>query len=116
MIEDSPAIALLLRRRLVMAGHEVEISATGAAALERLAPARLPDLVMSDVMMPGMDGIETAGRIKGFFPDLPVILVTGQELTSENTSDADAVFGKPIDFDRLLETVDRLSGSRPENA
>jgi len=110
VIEDSPAIALLLRRRLAMAGHSVEVSATGSSALERLSPARLPDAVLTDVMMPGMDGLETADMIKGFFPDLPVILVTGQYLGPNLPESVDAAISKPIDFDRLLEAIDQLTG------
>lgn len=108
VVEDSPAIALLLRRRLEMAGHEVTVASCGTDALAWLEQADLPDLVLADVMMPGIDGIETLRRIKSAHPGLPVILVTGQELDAPSRVEADAVIAKPIDFERLLRTVVRL--------
>jgi CheY-like chemotaxis protein len=113
VIEDSPSIALLLRRRLEMAHHEVQVSTTGRQALEMLEHL-LPDVVLADVTMPGMDGIETLRRIKEVNPRLPVILVTGQRLGLETRREADAHFSKPIDFDRLLEKIDELAGPAPE--
>jgi two-component system OmpR family response regulator len=108
VVEDSPAIALLLRRRLEMAGHEVTVAADGRAALIWLEQAGLSDLVLADVMMPRIDGVETLERIKAAHPELPVILVTGQEVDAATREQADAVFAKPIDFDRLLRTVEEL--------
>lgn len=110
VIEDSPSIGLLLRRRLEMAGHVVEVELDGRAALGKLeSAAHLPDLVVSDLSMPGFDGIETIRKIKARNPDLPAILVTAHSLAPEDETGADEVIGKPIDFDRLLETVTRLT-------
>lgn len=109
-IEDSPAIALLLHRRLGMAGHSVDVLPTGDAALDRLGPETLPDVILADVLMPGIDGVETTRWIKRSYPDLPVILVTGQHLDGEVNEIADAIFSKPIDFDGLLEAIERLAG------
>jgi CheY-like chemotaxis protein len=109
VVEDSPTIALLLRRRLEMVGHEVRVAADGRAALARLEQACLLDLVLADVMMPGIDGIETLERIKAVRPELPVVLVTGQEVDAATRERADGVFAKPIDFDRLLRAVEQLA-------
>jgi CheY-like chemotaxis protein len=109
VVEDSPTIALLLRRRLEMVGHEVRVAADGRAALARLEQACLLDLVLADVMMPGIDGIETLERIKAVRPELPVVLVTGQEVDAATRERADAIFPKPIDFDRLLRAVEQLA-------
>ena len=109
VIEDSPAIALLLRRRLEMAGHQVEVAAGGLQALEMLEKPELPQLVLADVMMPGIDGLETLGRIKAKHARLPVILVTGQHLEPAAGRKADAVIAKPIDFDELLRTIEVLA-------
>ena len=110
VIEDSPSIGLLLRRRLEMAGHSVQVEPDGKSALEVLAGADgLPDLVVSDLSMPGIDGIETIRQIKSRHRELPAILVTAHSLAPEQQTGADEVIGKPIDFDRLLKTVARLT-------
>jgi CheY-like chemotaxis protein len=107
--EDSPAIALLLRRRLEMAGHSVEMAPGGDQALEMLEAANLPDLVLADVMMPGRDGLATLEQIRSRHPRLPVILVTGQQLTAEQEAAADAAFTKPIEFEDLIATISELT-------
>jgi len=109
-IEDSPAIALLLRRRLELAGYSVEISPDGLDAIGQLEAGLQPDLVMADVMMPGIDGLETLKRVKALRPGIPVLLVTGQDLHPLEKETADAVFSKPIDFDALLGEIARLCG------
>lgn len=109
VVEDSPAIALLLRRRLEMAGHKIDVVPNGNQALDRLDAVVIPDLVLADVMMPGLDGIETLRRIRERHPELPVILVTGQQLEWEQEQQADAVFAKPIEFDQLLPAIERLA-------
>ena len=108
VIEDSPAIALLLRRRLEMAGHSVAVMPNGNHALGRLDAELLPDLILADVMMPGLDGLETLEQIRSRHPGLPVVLVTGKQLEPAQREKADAVFAKPIEFEPLLETIEKL--------
>jgi CheY-like chemotaxis protein len=105
VIEDSPAIALLLRRRLAMDGHSAEVATNGDQALKRLDGANLPDLLLVDVMMPGRDGLGTLKTIRSRHPGIPAILVTGQKLTSVQEEIADAVFAKPIEFEPLLAKI-----------
>lgn len=92
-----------------MAGHEVDVSPNGAEALDRLQVEETTELVLADVMMPGPDGFETMRRIRELHPGLPVILVTGQQLHPDRQKEADAVFSKPIEFDQLLPTIERLA-------
>lgn len=101
---------MLLRRRLETAGYSVEISGDGLDAIDRLQSGLDPDLILADVMMPGMDGLSTLGRLREIRPDLPVVLVTGRELRPAERTKADAVFSKPIDFDALLSEIARLCG------
>jgi CheY-like chemotaxis protein len=110
VIEDSPAIALLLKRRLEMAGHSVERVANGEMAIRRLEDGSDPHVVLSDVVMPKIDGLETTRRIKQAHPCLPVALVTGRHLRREEAELADAVVAKPIDFDELLAKIECLTG------
>lgn len=113
VVEDSGAIALLLKRRLEAAGHEVAVANSASDALRQLESGPATDLILADVMMPGMDGLEFTSLVRSRLPELPVILVTGQELPPEAARLADAVVGKPIEFDRLLEEVRRLGGNHP---
>lgn len=109
VIEDSPSIALLLKRRLEMAGHSVRVLGNGTDALAALASEGLPDIVLADVTMPGMDGISTLREIKARHVGLKVILVTAQSLEPPAHEEADAVIDKPIDFGRLLSVLERLA-------
>jgi len=112
VVEDSPAIGLLLRRRLEKAGHRVEVVTGATAALERLdgSSGDALEVVLSDVNLPGIGGIELTDRIREGHPELPLILVTAVELEPGDSNRADAVIGKPIDFDLLLGTIERLAG------
>ena len=90
-----------------MVGHEVGVVANGIEALAELDAGR-PDLVLTDVSMPGPDGLETLDRIRDSHGELPVILVTAQDLRPDQRRKADAVFAKPIEFEPLLATINRL--------
>ncbi len=74
VVDDDPTVAEVLTRYLVRAGYEVETAADGAAAL-RLALARLPDLVVLDLMLPGIDGLEVCRRLRAVAP-VPVVMLT----------------------------------------
>jgi two-component system KDP operon response regulator KdpE len=88
IVDDEPAIARLARARLIQDGYAVTTATTGAEALVSIDEDR-PDLVVLDVMMPGMDGFEVLRRIRTSHDtaQLPVILLTAR------TSDADKLLG-----------------------
>lgn len=109
VIEDSPSINLLIQRRMEMRGYVVTSFNNGADAIEHLRSSELPDVVLADVMMPGMDGLDATRRIKAEHPDLPVILVTAQQLTRKEIGEADDTVNKPIDFDALFATIERFA-------
>jgi CheY-like chemotaxis protein len=75
VVDDSPTQALELRMRLVRSGFEAAAVHSGAEALARLAQD-LPDVVLTDLVMPGMDGLELVEQLRGQFPGLPVIVLT----------------------------------------
>src|SRR5688500_14531798 len=78
-VDDTPQNLDLLRRRLSSQGYEVTTAEDGEAALERTAEL-LPDLILLDIMMPRLDGIETVRRLKAnpAHQHIPVILVTAK--------------------------------------
>jgi putative two-component system response regulator len=107
LVDDEPAprsgLEILLRRE----GFEVLATSDGSSALAQCAKFR-PDLVLLDIMMPGLSGIEVCRRIKAA-PETrltPVVLITGLSATSDRiqgiNAGADDFLSKPIDYNELL--------------
>jgi EAL domain-containing protein (putative c-di-GMP-specific phosphodiesterase class I) len=108
VIDDEPLMRKLLARLLTVAGYEVVVSEGGAQAIELLWHSTF-DVVVSDVNMPGVDGIEVLRFVRERDPDLPVILVTACASTDTAIGavqhHATAYMTKPIDSKRLQEEV-----------
>src|SRR4030043_1140027 len=75
LIDDEPVIHDVLGQLLTSEGYEVEISSSGEEALEKF-PSQSFDVILLDLLMPGMDGIEVLRRIKRIDPLVPVIIIT----------------------------------------
>ncbi|MEU8021833.1 MULTISPECIES: response regulator transcription factor [Micromonospora] len=92
VVDDDPTVSDVVRRYLEQDGCEVRLAADGADGLAAIATHR-PDLVVLDLMMPGIDGLEVCRRIRRQLPDLPVIMLTalGEE--------ADRVLGLEVGAD-----------------
>jgi DNA-binding response OmpR family regulator len=75
VVDDEPTIAEVVSRYLVRAGYEVRSVSDGVAALEAVDERR-PDLVVLDLMLPGIDGLEVCRRIRAKGDDVPVIMLT----------------------------------------
>jgi CheY-like chemotaxis protein len=80
LIDDDRAIRTVVRRMLEGARHEVLEASEGEAGMRLLAEHR-PDLVITDLFMPGQDGIVTVRRIRKEFPGVKVIVVSGGDST-----------------------------------
>ncbi|MFH1914306.1 MAG: response regulator [Pseudomonadota bacterium] len=76
LVDDEEGIRTVLSLAIADAGYEVVTAATGAQALELLAAREIP-LIVTDIRMPGMDGLELLKRVKGDWPDSEVIMITG---------------------------------------
>ena len=87
---------------------EAEAASNGKKALERIEMGRF-DLVISDINMPGVNGIELARRIRCNFPSLPIILMSSDPFYQRETEDlkglADQFLSKPFDPDNLLNAL-----------
>ena len=113
VVDDHEDNVELLRARLEARGYQVEAARDGLEALERV-DARPPDLILLDVMMPKLDGIEVVRRIKGNpkLPFIPIIMQTALETTEDKVEGLDAgaddYITKPIDFAELEARVKSL--------
>lgn len=111
VVDDDPAIREFLRGFLDNEGYGVSEAASGAQALERLHQHQ-PDLVILDLVMPGMDGEETLHEIRRHWPALPVIISSGyarEELLTRLAACAPfAVVEKPYRPEMLLNTIRAL--------
>ena len=92
VVDDDPTVSDVVRRYLEQDGCQVRLAADGADGLAAVAAER-PDLVVLDLMMPGIDGLEVCRRLRHRLPDLPVIMLTalGEE--------ADRVLGLEVGAD-----------------
>ena len=118
VVDDEPDVADLFRqrfRREVRQGDYVmHFAMSGEQALERLAGEIQPTLVvvLSDINMPGMDGLTLLDEVKKRFPDLPVMMVTayGDDERRRRASElgASEFLTKPVDFERLKAQLRQL--------
>ncbi len=114
IVEDDESQRLLYGDELAEAGYEVILADNGKAGLEQLDRAK-PDLVILDIVMPVMDGMEALGRIIRKYRDLPIILNTGYPNYKEDFMSwgADAFVVKSADIRELKATVREILG-KPE--
>ncbi len=106
VVDDEPAHRLLLRRTFERAGHEVADAADGAAALRSVADSR-PDLVVTDMMMPVMDGAELIRRLRSE-PATAGIPILAASSHPDLAKGADAVVAKPYAWRHLAVVADAL--------
>jgi two-component system chemotaxis response regulator CheY len=108
VVDDSGLARRLTRKILEELGQEVDEASDGAQALERYVLER-HDLVILDIVMHGMQGLDVLAKFKELNPALPVIIVTAdiQRSTREQAKEqgASAVVNKPINKDQLAEVL-----------
>jgi two-component system response regulator MprA len=111
IVEDEEQIASFLRRGLTYEGYEVETVADGASALAKARDAR-PDLVVLDLMLPGMDGLEVCRRLRTAHSSLPILILTARDSVSDRVQGLDAgsddYMVKPFALAELLARVRAL--------
>jgi CheY-like chemotaxis protein len=111
VVDDDPDVRLIFKLILESAGYHVSEARNGIAALILIRDSP-PDLVVTDMVMPGMDGQELIGRIRADerTARVPILAVSGHPGSLEQASGADAVLNKPIDRPRLLAVASTLIG------
>ena len=117
VIEDEETVLRLVTRILASAGHEFAEASEGKDGL-RMYEASTFVLVITDINMPGMDGLEFIRALRKFAPDVPIIAISGgglmpKELLLDNASllGAFEVISKPFGLAELLGAVDRALGA-----
>ncbi|MEM9495218.1 MAG: response regulator [Pseudomonadota bacterium] len=118
--EDNLDNQEIIKRRLVRAGYEVSIAANGAEAVEFVA-AQSPDLVLMDISMPIMSGIEATEAIRKTESDThtPIIALTAHAMESDEARclavGCDAFATKPIRFAELLALIERILSEKSQS-
>lgn len=116
IVEDEPAISGFVRRGLIFEGYDVTVVTDGREALEAIRDAP-PDLLILDLMLPNIDGIDIARRIRaaengdGDGP-LPILMLTARDSVADRVAGLDAgaddYLVKPFDFEELVARVRAL--------
>jgi ribonuclease P protein subunit RPR2 len=112
LVDDDPGLRELLRTTFEIFDLELDEADSAAMAARRIS-ARKPDVIVLDVLMPGIDGVEYCAKLKHDpqTRDIPVVLLTGSERDDLYGSNADELVRKPFSPLELLGVVERLSGS-----
>jgi DNA-binding NtrC family response regulator len=115
VVDDDPGQRSLLQTFLERNGHHPLVADSGEGALKLLTTAPV-SMMISDVRMPGMTGLETLRRARQLHPKLPVLLVTAyadiRDAVGAMRDGAVNYLSKPIDLDELLRTVEQITGQQ----
>lgn len=117
LVDDEENFATLLSGLLRMDGYEVTVAHDGAEALEKLGLST-PDVIISDVVMPRMDGFEMFQRVKSDqkTASIPFLFITGyqdnQMLEKARKIGAFGILQKPIDIEQIERRLDELGAGR----
>jgi CheY-like chemotaxis protein/phosphoribosyl 1,2-cyclic phosphodiesterase len=117
LVDDDPDVLALLARVLRGAGHSVETSASGVEALKRI-PIERPECVITDIMMPGMDGFELTRELRRRIElaDMKIIVLSAKTYEFDRRRarelGADGYIPKPFTQDTLLQSIEEILSSR----
>ena len=116
VIDDDDVSRTLVKRMLVGEGHQVEEALDGAEGL-RLFGKNPPDLVLTDINMPGLDGHDVIEAIRVLYADVPIIAISGGGATPKDELllkashlGAVEIIMKPFEFRQLVGAVERALG------
>jgi CheY-like chemotaxis protein len=115
LVEDDDDNRELMGEVLESAGYRVLSAASGAEGLKTLAETSV-DVVVTDIGMPGMGGLEMARAAKEIAPSVPVVVVTGwaerEDIARARGREVDAVLVKPVDPEQLTNAVSEIIHAR----
>ena len=112
VVDDERAVRDSLRRALELEGYEIELAEDGVEALAALEAGGEPDAMILDVLMPGLDGLEVARRVRREGSRLPILMLTARVEVDDRVAGLDAgaddYVTKPFALDELLARVRAL--------
>ncbi|WP_119165240.1 response regulator [Algihabitans albus] len=110
LAEDDAAVRSFVTSALAHRGHEVTAVEDGLQALEALGESREFDLLITDIVMPGLDGIGLALRVARDSPDLPILLMTGYSAEKQRAHNLDELIArvvvKPFTLKEICEAAE----------
>ena len=111
IVDDEPAVREALRRSLAFEGYDTELASDGLAALDAV-DAHHPDAIVLDVLMPRMDGLTTARRLRSTGVTTPILMLTARDTVGDRVTGLDAgaddYLVKPFELDELLARLRAL--------
>ncbi len=111
VVEDDRAVRDALRRALTLAGYEIQVAEDGEQAIELVVQA-VPDAVVLDVGLPGIDGLEVCGRLRKLGNRVPVLMLTARDAVADRIDGLDAgaddYMVKPFDVGELKARIRAL--------
>jgi DNA-binding response OmpR family regulator len=114
VFDDEPSILLMIKKMLEKAGHEVEIALNGYEGI-KLFNKEIPDLLVTDLIMPEKEGLETIFELRRKYPELKIIAISGggrigpnEYLPGAKLLGADMAFQKPLDQKEFVNAVASL--------
>jgi two-component system response regulator MprA len=112
VVDDERAVRESLRRALELEGYEIDLAADGGEALARLNGDDQPDVLILDVLMPGIDGLEVARRVRRDGNRIPILMLTARDAVENRVEGLDAgaddYVTKPFALEELLARVRAL--------
>jgi two-component system cell cycle response regulator CpdR len=113
--EDDTGMRQFLAAALKRAGHETEACADGMEALDLIRSSETPfDLLLADIVMPGMDGIELSQKATALHPTMKVMFITGfAGVALEAKAEQRPVMSKPFHLKELVDQVESLLAAAP---
>jgi CheY-like chemotaxis protein len=119
LAEDNPVNALLTRTLLEKSNHSVHHVTNGLGVLDYIVQGGRPDLIIMDVQMPELDGLETARRLRNsdLAPDIPILALTANASAADEAeclaAGMSGHMAKPFDRQDLDEAIAALTAKRP---
>jgi len=112
IVDDERSILAVLRIKLKVSGYDILTASNGEEALDLVKSAR-PDLMLLDVIMPGMDGFEVLEKLRAF-SELPVIVISARSENGEKALSlgANDFLAKPLDVDEMVRKIRGLLGQK----
>lgn len=120
VIDDEPSILLMIKKMVEKAGHEADLATNGNEGIE-LIEKNKPDLVITDIIMPQKEGLETILELRKKHPSMKIIAISGGGrigaqgyLPSAKLLGADLIFQKPLIQKEFIQAIAQLLSERDQ--